>query len=326
MRYKKNHLSYEQQADLLIARGLVADRDELIQRLKNVGYYRLSAYWHPFRQRDSMGNVLPTLTPGTTLEKVWLHYRFDRELRLIILDAIERIEIALRSHLAYQHTDGKSPFEYAQSAYFPGWKDYLLKWERVKIKKDKRGNIVLRGIEYLDHFFIKYGDCHDYPPLWMSIALAEMGFVAYFYDYSPKSIRNAIASEWKLKASTLSSWLHALNILRNDCAHHARVWNKSYHMKPHLPSYSEDKLWYFCYNSKIGRWIAPRDISSSRHFIDSSCSACLLFICRRLLRYVAPTSQWKERVDLLLHSYQDRGVNLNKMGFPEFWENHPLWK
>lgn len=326
MRYTKTHLTYEQQADLLIARGLVADRDELIQRFKNVGYYRLSAYWHPFRLRDDMGNILPSLTPGTTLEKVWLHYRFDRELRLLILDAIERIEIALRSHLAYRHTEGKSPFDYASSAYFPCWKDYLLKWERVKIKKDKRGNILLRGIEYLDHFFIKYGDCHDYPPLWMSIALAEMGFVAYFYDYSPKYIRKAIASEWKLKSSTLSSWLHALNILRNDCAHHARVWNKLYHSKPHLPTYSEDRLWYFRYNPKIGKWIAPRDTSSSCHFVNSASSACMLFICRRLLRYVAPTSHWKERAERLLHSYQEGGVNLHKMGFPEFWEKHPLWE
>lgn len=51
MKYAKQHLSLEQQADLLLSRGLSADRHELIECLANVGYYRLSAYWHPYRVR-----------------------------------------------------------------------------------------------------------------------------------------------------------------------------------------------------------------------------------------------------------------------------------
>ena len=326
MQYSKPHLSYDQQAELLLSRGLEADRHELIQRLRNVGYYRLSAYWHPFRERDAAGNVLSTLVPGTSLSKVWLLYRFDRDLRLLLLDAIERIEVALRSRLAYLHTQGQSPFAYASASYFPHWRDYLQKWERAKIKRDKKGQLLLRGIEFLDHFFNKYGDTHDYPPLWMSIALAEMGFVAYFYDYSDKGCRAAIANEWKMKAATLSSWLHALNVVRNDCAHHARVWNRQYYLKPHLPSYSEDKLWYFTYSSRISKWIAPTCVPSAVHFISPGSSACFLFMCRRLLRFVAPTSCWHDRVEKMLFLYKSQGVDLCKMGLPVFWQEHPLWK
>lgn len=326
MQYLKPHLSYEQQAEHLLSRGMEARRSELIQRLRNVGYYRLSAYWHPFRQRDAVGNVMSDLLPGTTLEKVWCRYRFDRDLRLLLLDAIERIEIALRSRLAHLHTRDYGPFLYADASYFPQWKDYLQKWDRVRIKRDADGRIQKRGVEFLDHFFKKYGDTHDYPPLWMSIGMAEMGFIAYFYDYSDKSIRAEIAREWHMKAGTLSSWLHALNILRNDCAHHARVWNKEYYRKPHLPAYSEDKLWYYEYSSKIRKWVIPVQIKGAMPYPAPGSAACFLFMCRRLLRFVAPTSRWFRRVEDMLASYSAQGIRLDKMGLPEHWESHPLWK
>lgn len=325
MQYLKPHLSVKEQAQLLLSRGLVADYAELVQRLQNVGYYRLSAYWHPFRKRDAFGNVLSELIPGVTLDKIWLHYRFDRDLRLLFLDAIERIEISLRSKLAHLHTKKTSPFAYASPAYFPHWRDYVQKWDRVRAKRDKNGNVLMRGIEFLDHFFSKYGDSHDYPPLWMAISLAEFGFVVYFYNYSEKAIRSAVAKEWNIKPATLSTWLHSLNILRNDCAHHARVWNKICYSKPALPKFSEDSLWYFVYHEKLCKWISPKQ-PHSHHIFPPGSAACFLMMCRYMLRFVAPTSRWAERAELLLQSYAAQGIDLTKMGLPPYWASHPLWK
>lgn len=79
MKYTKQHLSLEQQAELLLSRGLVADKQKLMECLSNIGYYRLSAYWHPYRVRRD-GIIQDEIVPGTTLEQVWLHYRFDRNL------------------------------------------------------------------------------------------------------------------------------------------------------------------------------------------------------------------------------------------------------
>ncbi len=71
MKYSKPHLSLEQQAALLISRGLVADKQKLMECLANVGYYRLSAYWHPYRVRVN-GVIQDEILPGTTLDQVWL--------------------------------------------------------------------------------------------------------------------------------------------------------------------------------------------------------------------------------------------------------------
>lgn len=78
MKYGEIYLSYEEQAQRLLDCGLVADRATLIQRLQDVGYYRLCAYMAPFRVYDSIGNSTEQFILGTTLEKVWNHYLFDR--------------------------------------------------------------------------------------------------------------------------------------------------------------------------------------------------------------------------------------------------------
>ena len=65
------------QADKLLSRGLAADREELIYRLKDISYYRLSGYLHPFRQTGSDEG-----REGTHLRVVWDRYCFDRRLRV----------------------------------------------------------------------------------------------------------------------------------------------------------------------------------------------------------------------------------------------------
>ena len=112
LRYKKPPLTFPQQADKLLSRGLIADRDTLIQRLKTVNYYRLSAYWHTFRDQNSTTDAL---LPGTEFDVIWRRYTFDRRLRLLVIDAIERIEVAVRTRLTNIHTLKYGAFGYLHS-------------------------------------------------------------------------------------------------------------------------------------------------------------------------------------------------------------------
>jgi abortive infection bacteriophage resistance protein len=104
MKYAKTALSFEDQADRLLARGLIAGKPELVERLKAVSYYRLSGYLYPFRQLPG-----ENFAPGTNLCEVWERYNFDRRLRIILLDAIERIEVALRTRLVYHFVRAHGP-------------------------------------------------------------------------------------------------------------------------------------------------------------------------------------------------------------------------
>ena len=82
----------------------MAKKADLVQRLKDVGYYRLSAYMAPYREYNEEGVMTERFSPGTTLEKAWNLYLFDRQLRLLFMDAIERIEVFLRVKIAHIHT------------------------------------------------------------------------------------------------------------------------------------------------------------------------------------------------------------------------------
>ncbi len=327
MEYLKPHLSIPEQVELLIRRGLLADASLLAKRLSNVGYYRFSAYLHPFRIRDCSGEIGNEFIPGTTLDKVWEHYLFDRKLRFLMLDAIERIEVALRSQIAYHHTAGQSPFAYAQAAYFPHWKGYIQSMERVHIQRDKQGKVKQSGVDFIDHFFNKYGDTHDYLPLWMAVGVMDFGTVVYFYTHSRKEMQNLISSQWGTDAKTLSTWLTSLRVLRNDCAHHARVWNKTFLSAPRMNN-TPALPWDYVYSEKAGKWVKPTaslsDAVSMLHFQSSL--APLIFICRRLLKQVAPSSHWHTRMQDFLLDSRNRGVPLLKMGLPEHWECHPLWE
>ena len=98
MKYSKPHLPYEDQVDLLIRRGLdCPDRGRSLLCLKQIGYYRLSAYFIPFKDAAS-GNF----RPGTTFEQIIDLYKFDVDLRRLVLEALDAIEISVRAIITYE--------------------------------------------------------------------------------------------------------------------------------------------------------------------------------------------------------------------------------
>lgn len=102
--YAKPALSYADQVLLLKRRGiLIGDDAAAVSLLAGVSYYRLSAYWFPFRRRDAAGQLLSTVHPGTRIESVIELYEFDRQLRILVMDALERVEVAIRTAVTYPY-------------------------------------------------------------------------------------------------------------------------------------------------------------------------------------------------------------------------------
>ena len=98
MKFNKPPKTFEEQVDLLIQRGMtIPDRAEALHYLKHLNYYRLRAYWLPFEKNHANH----AFKPGTSFSEVLNLYVFDRELRLLVMDAIERIEVSIRTGWAY---------------------------------------------------------------------------------------------------------------------------------------------------------------------------------------------------------------------------------
>ncbi len=297
MQYSKPPLSFESQADLLLSRGLQAERTILINRLQSVNYYRLSAYLYPFRKPAS-----DEYKADTTLDNVWYYYTFDRQLRILVMDAIERVEVAVRTQLVYHFTHLHGAFGYLDQANLP-------KLEARRYQQwieDLRKEISRSRETFLMHFQKKYGDCHDLPPLWMLCESMSFGRMLTLFNGVKDGIRRDIAHEYGIEDKILQSWLGAINVIRNICAHHGRLWNRELGYKPLIPQESKYPIWH-----------NPVTLSNNRIF-------SILTILKYFLIKVAPTSQWDCRFRNLLDRYPD--IPLRPMGFPREWENHTFWK
>lgn len=108
--YHKPYLSTAQQIALLRSRGMeISDEDKAAECLSRIGYYRLSAYWYSSRTSEiytdpidgkQKTRVLDAFRPGTKFSDALDFYVFDKKLRLLVLDALERIEVGIRTDIA----------------------------------------------------------------------------------------------------------------------------------------------------------------------------------------------------------------------------------
>jgi abortive infection bacteriophage resistance protein len=98
MQYPKGALTFQQQLDLMVSRGLeVADQARALEVLQCVSYYRLAGYWYGFRLPGA-----EDFEPGAAFDEALRLYEFDRRLRLLVRDAVERLEVALRTAITYE--------------------------------------------------------------------------------------------------------------------------------------------------------------------------------------------------------------------------------
>jgi len=295
MKYKKDSLTFEEQADLIISRGLIVDdKERLVSILHSVNYYRLSAYWYPFKQDNE------SLQPNITLEKIWKRYTFDRQLRLLVMDAIERVEIAVRTLMvnAFVLEHGAFGYLYKEnfSNKFRNHSDLVVQIYRNTDRSNE---------EFVKHYQNKYNE-EVHLPLWMAAELMTFGNMFTMFKNIDRNMRIELAQHYNLSAKVLESWLKTLNYIRNLCAHHARLWNRELAIKPILPDKKNHEEWY-----------NPVKIPNHRIF-------SVLTLLKYMLSYVAPHSKWQLRLEALLENYND--IPLIPMGFPENWKESPIWK
>lgn len=296
--YEKPALTFEQQADLLIQRGLVvSDRELLIKRLSEVNYYRLSAYWYPFRDQDS-----EKLIPGTPFETIWRRYMFDRQLRLLVMDPIERIEVSIKTRMVNTFCLLHGPFGHLDKNNFyrkqvtSRYDDFLSNLHR---------NAKLSREIFVEKSKEKYDGFPDLP-LWKTCEIMSFGNMFTMYKLLEKKMRTEIAQMYGLQAEVLVSWIHTLSYVRNLCAHHGKLWDSILAIKPNIPNRKHHVEFH-----------EPVPVWNNRSF-------AVLTICKYMLNRIAPQSEWKERLSSLFSSYGE--IPKRNMGFPENWDECPIWR
>lgn len=327
--YDKPWKSYEDQLNELIDRGLsVTDRSKALDYLQRIGYYRLSGYWYPFRERSGsvvlLGEgckksrktkpqhlALDSFVAGSTFEQAVQIYVFDKKLRLLLMDALERIEIALRVDVS--HTLGQlNKFAYLTSDLFhPEFSHKLDKDNGVSAHQkwiSKHANLINRSKEeFVIHNKTKYG-----LPLaiWVACEVWDFGTLSKLYAGMREAEQDVIASRYGITNGRIfASWLRSLNYLRNVCAHHSRLWNRNIVDQPKLPDATEVP------------WVEPfvkNEHAKARCFL-------LIRIALHLLRVINPNSTWGDRMKGHILSFpllSGAGLGVTAMGAPTDWQAH----
>lgn len=304
----------------------VGNRNLALEYLERIGYYRLSGYWFAFRERSGplvlLGEdggkprkvkietlLFDQFKSGATFQNAVDLYVFDKQLRLLMMDALERIEVALRVDVS--HVLGRlDRFAYLKPEFFH--EDFS-----SKLDKDsgltrhhewlgKHAQLIGRSKEeFVRHNKVKYG-----LPLamWIACEVWDFGTMSTLFKGMREAEQDAIAIQYGISNGRIfSTWLRSLNYLRNVCAHHSRLWNRNIVDQPRLPSAAEQV------------WIAPFEADEharARCFL-------LLKITRHLLRVINPRSSWPARMRAHLLAFPDLshlGLNLAGMGVPDNWE------
>ncbi|KMQ51859.1 Abortive infection bacteriophage resistance protein [Chitinispirillum alkaliphilum] len=295
MQYAKLPLSFDEQAKLLRSRGLIADHDLLVERLENVSYYRLSGYLYLFRNSDD------TFKTGTTFDTVWKFYTFDRQLRLLVLDAVERIEIAVKTNLVYFHAHQHGPFGYTNPATLPGLNSDAHTGLLKKLRDEQQRNKEI----FVKHFMKKYSDQHAYLPCWMASEIMTYGMMLTLLNGVEKAHKATNGSRFGVPDDVLLSWIRAIGGIRNMCAHHSRLWNKEIGYRPLIPR-----------QKKHPEWHVPVEVKGNRIF-------GMFTVLKYMLNIIAPQSNWMERLVSLLEQYPC--IPKHSMGFEVNWKECPIW-
>lgn len=298
--FLKGPTTVPEQIQLLKSRGLTIDDENLaVQYLSHVSYYRLGEYWYSL-QSDKENHIFK---PQSVFSDVIFLYEFDRELRMLLFDVIERIEISLRTKLIYHLSHEFGPW------WFQNFDLFTDNLALVKTLANIEEEISRSKEKYIKDHFKKHKDDQRFPPAWKTLEQTSFGSLSKLYGNLKNNItsKDIIAQELGAVNHTyLPSWLQSIAQIRNYCAHHSRLWNKNLPGSPKLlpkPPFE---------------WV--EDIPKQHEFQHLYIHLCLM---KYLINIIYPANDFTPRLSALLQKYPS--VDPNALGMKPEWENEKLW-
>jgi abortive infection bacteriophage resistance protein len=302
--YSKPALSFAEQLSQLKERGLIFENDaKALHLLQVISYFRLSGYWFPLLA-DKQNHAFK---PGSLFETAFDIYKFDRELRLLILRELEKIEVAVRSVMINTLSISRGAFWYVDVSNFSFPAKHATTLAKIR-EEHKRSDE-----EFIQSYNNKYVD--SLPPSWMILEVSSFGILSSLYsNLVPGKDKREIAAFFGLSDKALASWLHSIVYLRNICAHHSRLWNREMRIQPIIPRNPHHPfLNTTAYQHPDLNRLMP--LNNKAYFI--------LSMVLYLMNTINPKHSIHSRFFALLEKYPN--IDTRAMGFPAHWDNEPLW-
>ncbi|HEU4453669.1 MAG TPA: Abi family protein [Longimicrobium sp.] len=278
-------LAHLQQRGLLLPNPLDA-----LHALEYIGYYRLLIYMRPLQKLDPATGT-QRFTPGTTFGDVLDLYNFDRKLRLLCLDAIERIEVALRAAIVSEVAVAHGPHFFLDPRYFDRVST-LVEFYQAASRENKHLAI--------KHYSQRYST-PELPPVWAIMEAITYGSLSRLFSGLKLAHRKSIATRFGYDETLLVSWFRSVNLVRNMCAHHTRLWNS---------------------RMLVDQPLSVKSLAAE--FTDRERFYARAIVMGALVEVIDPGSDWRKRLIALIDAYPK--VPTAAMGFPANWRTRNFWR
>lgn len=298
MTYHKPFKKIDELLEILRTRGLIINDYEFASNfLENVNYYRLSAYFIPFYENKD------NFKSKTTFESIYNLYEFDRELREIIFNELAKFEVILRAKIAYTHAKYFGAFGYLKDENALN-KTYKRKndntktlydefMDKIKIEKSRSNEV------FIKHIKTKYNT--DDLPIWALSEIISFGTLSRLYSLLPKHLKQEVANSFNvnLDIKVFENWIIVFCMLRNTCAHHARIWNRQF-----TPSFKY-----------------PKKLSN---FLNKESKTNQIFFALSIIIMLLKNTEFKDKIFNLFEKYPN--IDKAKMGFIDNWQDFTIWR
>ncbi len=298
MKYSKKPLSFSDQVAKLQSRGLIIQNVSFAEStLSHISYYRLRAYTYPFQDNNDPNHPF---IGEVKFEEIVNLYNFDSLLRMLIFQAIEKIEIAVRTQVVYNWSLTKGSHWQSDPSLFRNnslFKDHT----DILEEEINRSNEV-----FIEHYYDKY-TTPDTPPSWMSLEICSLGLTSKLFSNLKKGPEKAAVTRYfgLNNIALLENWLYCFSHIRNICAHHGRLWNRRISAHIDLPTH-------------------PRNLFISDHNVLPYKIYPAICCIGYVLDIIDPENKFKKELISLMNECplrQDR-----ELGFTLDWRNDPFWR
>lgn len=295
MQYTKS-ADFAGQLATLKSRGLMVDDEEkALKYLHSISYFRLANYLQPME----VDRLSHKFAPNSRFDDAVSLYIFDKELRSLVFTAIQDIEIAFCTRIIHYFSMSHGPFWFMDGNFFIKQDIHhtCLNNIATELQRSKE--------DFISEYYSKY-DSPDFPPAWKTLEVVSFGTLSkLFCNFKDVSVKKLVAKEFSLPQYTyLENWVKCIAVLRNSCAHHARIWNRRFPLMPIMPKRLPLS------------WVTVGDFRPNKLYPQLCCLAYLE-------HSIAPNGQFAEKFKSLMSN--NPAINTRIMGCPNEWCDEVLW-
>ena len=231
-------LKVEDQLDLFFRRGMIlTDKKKHLEKMKHISYYRLKEFAQPYSKVTMYGEIPVIRYADISFDDVVKRYYQDKNLRIHLMHAIEKIEVSLKRNLSYILGKKYGAYGYLD---FSLWANkekktrFQLEEEQYKFKRDLLKTVRKSSLSELREE--KNLNEDGFPSIWLASEILMFGNLIHLIKLMSSKNQKELAGFYNCKVTELLSWLKCLNFVRNICAHNSNVIDINLKTKPVIRS------------------------------------------------------------------------------------------